>query len=148
GSGREEHAPLADERAAEELEPARPASEDGPSARYDLEVAREGEGGGVAVLRVARERALADAADPGARGSLVGPGGALGEDLGVELERALREEGVGLREEPEEHDPERVDVGPSVEVERAHDLLGRHVERRAEPVAVGGEARLPVEEAR
>ena len=56
----------------------------------------------------------------------------LRHDLEAQLGHGLGLERPALREQLEEHDAERPDVGARVDVPRRAHLLGRHVERRAE----------------
>ncbi|MCO5166527.1 MAG: protein kinase [Planctomycetes bacterium] len=115
------------------------------------EVRLEGPGEGARVGPVGRvllqggEGQLAEVARdvggavPGARRRLV-------DDL-LEEERARARVGVLAREQLEEHDAERVDVGGRPRVGAAH-LLGGHVLRRAEGHAGARELRLVVEDPR
>ena len=100
-----------------------------------LEPRRQLGGVGEAPLRILVEAAL----DHGAERRRGGPAGARRASIGgsvttfkAKLGHRLGLEGPSLREQLEEHDAERPDVGPRVDVARRAHLLGRHVERRAE----------------
>src|SRR5258706_15275367 len=110
---------------------------------FPAQLLRELQGAGGASVLVPGERAQADRLEL-ARGARVDLGGRRHrpvQDAEVDLDDGGAWEGDAAREGLVEQDPERIDVAARVgALDVAHDLLGRHVVRRADlaAAAVGG----------